>query len=110
MLKITFADVGACNDLSHRGHIEKSVTSSIAFPGNFLLKVVSVWKSMISAVTVKSQEASFAVVWMTADSQLRMRHRRSWRHPSSAFPPKRNSLDRKPLKGTLKNCDGDPEV
>lgn len=69
------------------------------------------WESMTHVQAVKDKEVSFAVVSMTADSRLIMRdievfrdnlshtHSHSCPNPS---PPKRNGLDRKPLKRTLK--------
>ena len=58
------------------------------------------------------QKISFAVIWMTTESQLRMRSPEGG--CGSLFSPptylqKRSSLDGKPLKGTPKSCDRDPE-
>lgn len=58
------------------------------------------------------QEISFAVMWMTTESQLRMRGTEGFcggLFSPPTHPPKRSSLDRNPLKGTPKNCDRDPE-
>lgn len=60
-------------------------------------------------LTVKSNKASFAVVLMTADPKLRMRDISFCANlPPPLPPPKRNSLNRKPVNRILKNCDRDP--
>jgi hypothetical protein len=70
---------------------------------------------------MKGKEAAFAVVLMTEDSGLRKRDIKTScdnQNPNSRHPPpcpphcptKGNSLDRKPLKTTLENCDKDGEV
>jgi hypothetical protein len=64
-------------------------------------------------LTVKGKDASFSVVSMTADSQLRERDIEGFcGNPYIHLPthPQSNSLDRKPLKRTLKNCSKDAEV
>lgn len=74
------------------------------------------------SLTVNVKETSFAVVSMIADSQLRMRDIEGFWTTSLPYthPPKKNSLDRKPLKRTLNltfmetetdgNCAEDREV
>ena len=59
-------------------------------------------------LTVKDKEASSPIVWMTADSQLRMRDIEG----SVITSPSKyiHNLDRKASKRTLKNCDKDVEV
>ena len=52
--------------------------------------------------TVKGMEATFAVVSMTADSQLRKRDTEGFCDNHSLPLKKGNSLDRKPSKRTLK--------
>lgn len=55
----------------------------------------------------KGKEMTFAMVLMTANSQLRKRNIVSVTNPT---PPKSNSLDGKPSKRTLKNGEMDAEV
>ena len=58
-------------------------------------------------LTVKSKEATFAVILMITDSQLRRRLVEASVTISPLSP--NNSLDRKPSKRTLKMCDRDAE-
>lgn len=64
-------------------------------------------------LTVKSK-ATFVVISMTADVQLRGRDMEGFwdnHYPNSNHrPSKSNSLHRKPTKRTLKACDGDADV
>lgn len=59
-------------------------------------------------LTVKSKEATFAVILMITDSQLRRRLVEA----SVTIPPlsPNNSLDRKPSKRSLKHCNTDAKV
>jgi hypothetical protein len=63
----------------------------------------------VPLLTVKDKEATFAVVLMTTDSQLRKREIGLFDNPylpiPSYSPQKSNSLDRKPLRRTLKSCE-----
>lgn len=64
-------------------------------------------KSMIcTPLTVKDKEATFAVISTTADSQLR---KGGMETPMPTPPPKRNCLNRKPLKRTLESGEKDAE-
>lgn len=58
------------------------------------------------------EQGSFVVVKMAIDSQVKMRDIDNFHHNLSFSPsaPKRNSLDWKPLKQPLKNCDRDTEM
>lgn len=57
---------------------------------------------------VKSREATFVVVLMTTDAQLRKRDIENFGgNPYSPSPPKSNNLKRKASKRTLKNSDKD---
>lgn len=73
------------------------------------------WMSIhnLLLLTVKHKEASFAVVWTCRLTIENGRREGLWHvttSPLSSITPKRNSLDRKPLKRTLKNCYGDAEM
>ena len=67
-------------------------------------------------LTVKGKEATFAVVLITTDSQLRKRDLKGFcNNPYPHFTPthkkkKSNSLDRKTPTRTLNKCNGDSEV
>lgn len=62
-------------------------------------------------VTEQNREATFAVVLMTTDAQLRERggRRRLLWHPLLPAP-EHNSLKWKPSKRALKNCENDAEM
>lgn len=67
----------------------------------------------MTLLTVK-QEATFAMIWMTADSQLRNRDMEDfcdnpYPHQPS-LPKKCSNLNRKPLQITCKKFDKDAEV
>lgn len=80
------------------------VCGACCYPKPFL-------RSYALPLTVKVKEVTFAVVGMTTDSQLRKRNIQDFcDNPYPLLEPKNNSLDRKPLKGTLKICDKDTEV
>lgn len=73
------------------------------------------WMSIYNLLllTVKHKEASFAVVWTCRLTIENGRREGLWHvttSPLSSITPKRNSLDRKPLKRILKNCYRDAEV
>lgn len=60
-------------------------------------------------LTVKGKEATFAIVLMTADSQLRKRDIEGFcKNPSPI--KKSNNINRKPLKKIHKYCGKDTEV
>lgn len=64
-------------------------------------------------LTVKGKEGSFATVLMTADPQLRKRDIGGFCDNTYPYLPpwlQSNSLDTKPLKRTLRNCDRVAEV
>jgi hypothetical protein len=61
-------------------------------------------------LAVKDKEATFALVLMTADPQLRKRDIEGFWQPLPHPIHKSNSLDRKPPKRTLKIFDKDAEV
>ena len=64
-------------------------------------------KSMLHApADCKGKEATFAMISMNVDAQLR--HRRFCDNPTSPSQ-KSSSLGRKRLKRTLRNCDKDAE-
>lgn len=60
---------------------------------------------------VKNKKATFAVISMTEDTQLRSGDMEGFcENPSFYSPPQSNILDRKLLKRTLKRYDNDAEV
>lgn len=65
-------------------------------------------------MTVKNEEATFAVESMTASAQLRKRNMEGFcdlpSPPLSNHPQKSNSLTNEPLERTLKSCDKNTEV
>lgn len=90
---------GSCR-LDARGHLDVCGPYCHQKPGG------SSWPMLL--LTVKVKKVSFAVVSMTADSQLRMRDIEAsvTTSPCSiTLPPKK-----KPLKRTLKNCARNVEV
>jgi hypothetical protein len=70
----------------------------------------SPWSTLL--LTVKSNEDSFALVLMTADSQLKMKRNRMFCETTSLPPiPKRNSRGRKSLKKIIwKKWDRDAKM
>lgn len=64
-------------------------------------------------LTIKDKKATFAMALMISDPELRKRDITGFYdnpHASSPYPQNSNSLDRKPQKRILKNCDKDMEV
>lgn len=63
------------------------------------------------SLSVKSKVATFAVILMTTDTQLRRREGKAFMTmPTPPIPLKLNNLDRKPLQRTLKRYDGAAKV
>lgn len=60
--------------------------------------------------TVKGKEATFTVITMTVDAQLREKDMEGIWDNLHTSSPQSNILKRKPSKKPLKNCDKDTEV
>lgn len=74
-------------------------------------EIVEVHDPCSHCLPVKGKKASFAVVSMAIDSQLRKRDIEGFCDSPYPRPPEEsNSLGRKPLKNTFKNCDKVVEV
>ena len=94
-------------DICDRADLLRVVSASVVYCSRStvqclwsMLSPETMWKPMmVLTLTVKSKEAAFAMVSMTADAQLRGRDMEGLCDKSGSPPtPQNNSLDGKPSK------------